>query len=123
MPLPLTPLGLMSSTRYLGFLLDAGISFGDQMVRIRERVQDDCAATKRAARTVGEGSVLLNGFAGGAVGFLAGGVPLSVQRCRPLEASVAAALGSCGCNVRKVGGAQLRESALVGSVHSASPPG
>ena len=33
-PLPLTRLGLMSSKRYLGFLLDAGISFGDQMARI-----------------------------------------------------------------------------------------
>ena len=92
MPLPLTPLGLMSSTRYLGFLLDAGISFGDQMDRIRERVRDDCAATKRAARTVSEGSILLNGFAGGAVDFLAGGVPLSVPHCRLLEASVACAV-------------------------------
>ena len=104
----------MSSTRYLGFLLDAGISFGDQMVRIRERVRDDCAATRRAARSVSEASILLNGFAGGAVGFLAGGVPLSVQHCRPLEANVAAALGFCGRNGRKVGGAQLREPGPVG---------
>ena len=113
-PLPLTPLGLLSSTRYLGFLLDAGISFGDQMVRIRDRVQDDCAATKRTARSVAEASILLNGFAGGAVGFLAGGVPLSVEDCRPLEAHVATALGVCGRNQHKVSGAQLREPAPVG---------
>ena len=35
-PLLLTPLSLMSSTQYLSFLLDTGISFSDQMVRIRE---------------------------------------------------------------------------------------
>ena len=113
-PLPLTPLGLMNSTRYLGFLLDAGISFGDQMDRIEERISDDCAAARRAAFSVGEASTLLNGFSGGAVGFLAGGVPLSVRHCRPLEASVATALGACGRNSRKVGGAQLREPAPVG---------
>ena len=41
-------------------------------------------------------------------------MPLSVRHCRPLEASVATALGACGRNSRKVGGAQLREPAPVG---------
>ena len=77
-------------------------------------MQDDCAVTKRTARSVAEASILLNGFAGGAVGFLAGRVPLSVEDCRPLEAHVATALGVCGCNQHKVSGAQLREPAPVG---------
>ena len=34
LPLLLTPLGLLSSTQYLSFLLDASISFSDQMVCI-----------------------------------------------------------------------------------------
>ena len=83
-------------------------------MRICDRVRDDCAAAKRTARNVSEASILLNGFAGGALGFLTGGVPLSVQDYRPLEARVATALGACSRNSRKVGGAQLRESAPVG---------
>ena len=113
--LVLTPLGLTESTRYLGYFVDASGSFVDQHARIRARVREDCAATRRGGRSVTDASTLLRGFAGGSTGFTAMGVPLPAAQCRPLEALVATTITNCGRCTSKVGGVQLREAAPVGS--------